>query len=157
MVSMIDEDTQHICAASGAMAATVRGLPGDGATGNVAISRSLSVCGHVVSSTETLIVEDIARDPRFASNPVLRERGLRFYGGVPLCDAAGAVYGTLCLLDTKPRSFTEREVRLLESMALELMSSVLGQASGLKLAAQTTQLVDLRELSSAAVGQPVPE
>lgn len=157
MVSMIDEDTQHIVAASGSLAGALRG-PADGPTGNVALPRSLSVCGHVVSSAKTLIVEDIARDPRFASNPVLRERGLRFYGGVPLCDAAGAVYGTLCLLDTKPRSFTEREVRLLESMALELMSSVLGQASGPELAGQATQLLDVKpESSSATVGQPVPE
>jgi len=157
MVSMIDEDTQHIIAASGSLAVALRGAA-DGPSGTVAIPRSLSVCGHVVSSAETLIVEDIARDPRFASNPVVRERGLRFYAGAPLCDAAGAVYGTLCLLDTKPRAFTQREVRLLEAMARELMSSVLGQASGPELAAQATPPVDVKpQSSSATVGQPVPK
>jgi predicted PurR-regulated permease PerM len=161
MVSMIDEDTQHIIAASGSLAAAVRDRalgPTDRPTGNVAIPRSLSVCGHVVASAETLIVDDIARDPRFASNPVLRERGLRFYAGAPLRDAGGSVYGTLCLLGTKPRSFTEREVRLLEAMALELMSSVLGQENGPEGTGQAEPLADVKpELSSATVGQPVPE
>ena len=157
MVSMIDEDTQYLCATSGSLAIAVRAAA-DGPPGNVAIPRSLSVCAHVVTSAESLIVEDVARDPRFANNPVLRERGLRFYAGAPLRDAAGSVYGTLCLLDTKPRSFTDREVRLLEAMAVELMGSVLSDTNQPEPVGEATRgLGDKPELSSATVGQPVPE
>jgi hypothetical protein len=47
-------------------------------------SRELSVCGHVIANDEILVVEDLSRDRRFANNPLLRDRGLRFYAGVPL-------------------------------------------------------------------------
>jgi GAF domain-containing protein len=46
-------------------------------------SRELSVCGHMIANDELLVVEDLARDRRFANNPLLKERGLRFYAGVP--------------------------------------------------------------------------
>jgi len=35
-------------------------------------SRELSVCGHVVANDELLVVEDLARDRRFANNPLLK-------------------------------------------------------------------------------------
>ncbi len=123
LVSLIDESTQQVRGAGGALAA----LAGGNSAGadSLVIERSLSVCGHVVANAQTVVVEDIARDPRFANNPVLRERGLRFYAGAPLRDAEGHVYGSLCVLDTKPRSFDEREIRLLESMAADLIESLL--------------------------------
>ena len=67
---------------------------------------------------------DIARDLRFARNPVLRDKGLRFYAGAPLRDNHGRVLGTLCLLDSEPRTLNKREVGLLEAMAQELMDQL---------------------------------
>ncbi|HOB66947.1 AI-2E family transporter [Ottowia sp.] len=86
--------------------------------------RPLSLCGHVVAGESTLVVPDVLRDARFAANPVLKERGIRFYAGAPLKDADGLVLGTLCLLDTAPRTLTPRDVLLLENMAAEVMSAV---------------------------------
>jgi predicted PurR-regulated permease PerM len=157
MVSMIDDEQQLICGASGPLAAAVRD-PESTDGSHQSIPRSLSVCGHVVASAETLVVEDIARDPRFASNPVLSERGIRFYAGAPLRDAEGAVYGSLCLLDTAPRAFSEREARLLEGMAGDVMTSVLGEhaagADGEE--ADTGAAGPDVEPPSATVGQLVP-
>ena len=86
--------------------------------------RSLSVCDHVVATNEVLVVEDLARDRRLASNPLLRERGLRFYAGVPLRAANGQPIGALCLLDTKPRQFTDREKRVLQEYAADVMEGI---------------------------------
>ena len=59
------------------------GLPADLAEAR-STSRDISLCGHVITKDEVLIVRDLARDPRFANNPFVKENGLRFYAGVPL-------------------------------------------------------------------------
>jgi GAF domain-containing protein len=86
-------------------------------------SREVSVCGHVVANDEILVVEDLSRDPRFANNPLLRERGLRFYAGVPL-RSNNLPIGSLCILDLKPRRMSEREKRLLEVIAEDVMEEI---------------------------------
>ena len=67
--------------------------------------------------------EDLARDRRFANNPLVKERGLRFYAGVPLRSNNLAI-GSLCILDIKPRRMTEREKRLLEVIAEDVMEEI---------------------------------
>jgi methylmalonyl-CoA mutase cobalamin-binding subunit len=86
-------------------------------------SRELSVCGHVIANDELLVVEDLSRDRRFANNPLLKERGLRFYAGVPL-RSNNLPIGSLCILDVKPRRMTEREKRLLEVIGEDVMEEI---------------------------------
>ena len=93
--------------------------------------RDVSVCSHVAISGEMLIVEDLLRDRRFAKNPLIREKGLRFYAGAPLRTAAGHTLGALCVLDTKPRQFAEHEKRVLQVMADEVMEAVNARATTL--------------------------
>jgi GAF domain-containing protein len=94
------------------------GLPDDIAEARSA-PRALSICAHTVANNELFVVEDIARDKRFANNPLLKERGLRFYAGAPLRVNKFAI-GSICLLDTKPRRFSEENRRLLHIMADEV-------------------------------------
>ena len=117
-VSFIDDDWQLIHGDAASCGRPDSGPPARGA------ARSLSLCGHVVCAEQTMVVPDIARDARFAANPALKERGVRFYAGAPLCGEDGFVLGTLCLLDTKPRTLSPCEVLLLESMAAEIMASI---------------------------------
>jgi predicted PurR-regulated permease PerM len=91
-------------------------------------SRETSVCTHVVAGNAPLVVEDTARDRRFAHNPFLRERGLRFYAGVPLRTASGQVIGSLCVLDLKPRTLSPRDMKLMQVIADELMAELARQA-----------------------------
>lgn len=86
--------------------------------------RETSLCAHVVAANQTLVIDDTARDPRFAANPLLQEAGVRFYAGAPLRTAQGQVIGTLCIIDKQPRSLSGSEVRLLEAMAQDLMGLV---------------------------------
>ena len=79
------------------------------------------MCGHVVARGNTLVVPDVLRDARFAANPRLRQDGLRFYAGAPVCDRDGFVLGTLCLFDHQPRQLTPRDILLLESMATRVI------------------------------------
>lgn len=94
-------------------------------------SRETSICTHVVAADSPLVVEDIAHDSRFARNPFLRERGMRFYAGVPLRTASGHVIGSLCVIDMKPRTLSPRDVKLLQVIADELMTELTQQAGGM--------------------------
>ncbi len=96
------------------------GLPADLALSREA-PRDVSVCGHVVANNELTIIEDLARDRRFANNPWIKERGLRFYAGAPLLASGGQPIGSLCLFDSKPRQMTPREQRHLQEYASEIM------------------------------------
>ena len=87
-------------------------------------SREVSLCGHVVAKDEVLIVRDLARDPRFANNPFVKEHGLRFYAGVPLRGPNGLPIGSLCILDTKPREMTTQEQELLKMIAGDVMEQI---------------------------------
>ena len=106
------------------------GLPEDLAESRQA-SRDVSVCGHVVSNNEVIVIEDLARDRRFASNPWIRQRGLRFYAGAPLRAPNGQPIGSLCLLDVKPREFTTRDRRHLQEYASEVMEEIGRRSSAL--------------------------
>jgi predicted PurR-regulated permease PerM/methylmalonyl-CoA mutase cobalamin-binding subunit len=83
-------------------------------------SRADSICAHVVGNNAVLVVEDLARDPRFAHNLLLRQHKFRFYAGVPLHSPNGQPIGSLCVLDLKPRQVSERERRLLQVMGEEV-------------------------------------
>ncbi|CAN5380975.1 hypothetical protein BH09PSE6_BH09PSE6_21960 [soil metagenome] len=151
MVSLIDEESQLIRGAHGALPNADPASPSvQGAELN--IPRSISMCGHVVAAGKTVMVPDIARDLRFAGNPALKAKGLRFYVGAPLSDAAGHIIGTLCLLDVRPRSFEPRELRLLEAMAADLMSVLQTHAAQWR----DDPVPDVEDASSAIVGQWVP-
>jgi GAF domain-containing protein len=68
-------------------------------------SRSVSFCAHaILNPDEPLIVIDTAGDERFEGNPLVQgEPGVRFYVGVPVCNADGHPLGALCVLDIEPR------------------------------------------------------
>ena len=87
-------------------------------------ARETSICGHVVALNDLLVIEDVAKDPRFANNPFLIENGIRFYAGAPLRTSSGLAIGSLCVIDTKPRSFEENDRKILTKIADDLMIRV---------------------------------
>ena len=105
LLTLIDKDRQWFKSQAG--------LPADLAEAR-STTRDVSVCGHVIANDEVLIVRDLARDPRFANNPWLKERGLRFYAGVPLRGPNGFPVGSLCILDIKPCDMSPQEQDLLK-------------------------------------------
>jgi signal transduction histidine kinase len=77
--------------------------------------RDQSFCAYTIANSKTLIVEDTLLDPRFSDNPLVSgEPGIRF-------DPQGHVFGTICLIDNKPRGITEAQVRALEALSRQVM------------------------------------
>lgn len=87
--------------------------------------KHVAFCGHVLETAQPLIIEDLAADPRFHNHPlVIGELGARFYAGAPLIGRAGVPFGTLCIIDRRPRTFGERDRRALTLMAGQVIERV---------------------------------
>lgn len=99
------------------------GLPeGDPLT--TELSRDLSICSQMTFDTSTIIVPDVLEDERFASDPFLREKGIRFYAGAPLTTHDGEEIGSICVLDTRPRQITEQQKEQLQTVAELVMNAI---------------------------------
>ena len=89
-----------------------------------------SFCRHVVESGVAMHVPDLSRDERFSDNRFVTGAGLRFYAGEPLT-VAGRELGTLCVLDTRPRTLTDEQRAVLDELAAwaeaELNNSALNE------------------------------
>ena len=80
--------------------------------------RDWAFCSHTIVREVPLMVQDAARDARFAANPLVTGPvQVRFYAGVPLRDTHGHALGTLCVLDREPRRLREREIEALQELA----------------------------------------
>ncbi len=80
--------------------------------------RAISFCGHAMLEDDLFLIPDTTKDPRFADNPMVTGKPyLRFYAGQSLSNAAGFKIGTFCIKDTKPRTLTEEEKKILKDLA----------------------------------------
>ncbi|WP_157270952.1 GAF domain-containing protein [Azohydromonas aeria] len=81
------------------------------------LPRDVSFCGHAICGDDVFVVEDALQDERFAANPlVIGELNMRFYAGVPLKSPDGQRVGTLCVIDTRPRTLDTRQRDLLQAL-----------------------------------------
>lgn len=81
--------------------------------------RQIAFCDHTIAQEDGLLVIDDAKlDPRFANNPLVTgPMGLRFYAGAALTVPSGQRLGALCVIDTKPRSLSGQERKVLAQLA----------------------------------------
>ena len=79
--------------------------------------RDISFCGHAIMKNDLFVVEDASSDPRFADNPLVTgEPHIRFYAGAPLSSPSGHHIGTLCVIDTVPRTLGPVELSILDAL-----------------------------------------
>ena len=80
--------------------------------------RDAAFCAYTVLEDEPLVVEDAQQDARFATNPyVMTPGGIRFYAGIPLRSSQGLVLGSLCAMDSQPRSLSDQEKAAMQDLA----------------------------------------
>jgi GAF domain-containing protein len=103
LITLLDHDRQWFKARAGLAACST--------------PRDISFCGHAILQPDVMVVPDATADPRFSDNPlVTSDPNIRFYAGAPLILPSGHAVGTLCIIDTKPRTLDKVELSILESM-----------------------------------------
>ncbi len=91
--------------------------------------RRAAFCTYTILQPEVLVVPDARKDERFKNNPyVTGEPFIRFYAGAPLAYDGKVRLGTLCLIDTKPRSFSIGERAELAMLADYVVSVITSRA-----------------------------
>src|ERR1700759_3748923 len=87
--------------------------------------RRPALCNVAISLDRPLVVTDTHLDARFQNNPlVLGAPFLRFYAGAQLRSTDGFAIGTLCVMDTVPRSFDDGDASILSDLAQLVMSEL---------------------------------
>lgn len=80
--------------------------------------RDISFCAHAILQEGPFIVNDASQDARFFDNPLVTGSPfIRFYAGYPVHLPDGHVGGSLCVIDRKPREFSDEDTALLRDMA----------------------------------------
>ena len=80
--------------------------------------RDISFCGHAVVLNKPFHIPDALDNPDFRDNPLVTgPPGIRSYLGWPLEIAPGVAVGSLCVIDTMPRTFVAEEWDALEDLA----------------------------------------
>ncbi|WP_167399049.1 GAF domain-containing protein [Arthrobacter pityocampae] len=110
-MALITEDRQVIKSVSGPIG---QDLP-----------RDIALCARTIEASGALIITDAATDPEYCDHPLVVDGPhVRFYAGYPITTADGWRIGTLCLIDDRPRSFSDDDALTLQRMALDLQIEI---------------------------------
>jgi GAF domain-containing protein len=90
--------------------------------------RDGAFCAYTILSDEVFVIPDMSADERFQRNLwVTDEPHPRFYAGAPLIYQENVRLGSLCVLDTQPRSFSRGDKAELREMADRAVSAMATQ------------------------------
>lgn len=72
--------------------------------------RKHAFCNYTVQNDDVFVINDASKDERFADNPyVAGKPHIRFYAGYPISINGQDALGAFCVLDNKPREFSEQD------------------------------------------------
>jgi len=99
------------------------------------LAREDTMCTHTILEDDMMVVEDVDADPRFSDNDILSELDIKAYAGVPLRTPQGTAVGAFCLINERPRPFSESDLEDLRRFGDEAMEQLelrrrLAEASG---------------------------
>ncbi|WP_341207931.1 diguanylate cyclase [uncultured Sphingomonas sp.] len=89
--------------------------------GAMTFARDTAFCDRTVVDDRMTVIDDTLDDERFRHSPLVTDVGVRFYAGAPLRvadpDGVRRAVGTLCVVDSVPRSADPRELAALAHLA----------------------------------------
>src|SRR5690606_3824680 len=91
------------------------------------VDRKNTVCQYTILSEEPLMIEDTFLDPRTANNPLIIAGQIRFYADVTLLDERGHALGTLCVIDYRPKTLNQLQLKELQDLAKAALSVLLAK------------------------------
>jgi len=78
---------------------------------------SHSFCKHVVWGNRPMVVTDARTDDRVIDNPAISELDVISYAGWPIASGTGRAIGSLCAIDSRPRTWSEEDLGVLSDLA----------------------------------------
>lgn len=112
---------------------------------------SHSFCQYVVCSGEPLVLRDAREVEPYRHSLAIPELQVVAYLGVPL-KLFGVSYGVLCVIDSQPRSWGERELGLVQNLAACVTTEVELRLQGQSLEEARARLERMVELQNEFMG-----
>jgi signal transduction histidine kinase/DNA-binding response OmpR family regulator len=111
--------------------------------------RELAFCAHAITQPQELfIIEDAAKDARFAHNPLVTGGPkIRFYAGAPLVTAGGLAMGTICVIDQKPKSLSDEQKQALRVLGRNVVNLMELRRANRR---QRSMIAELQKANAAA-------
>ena len=89
------------------------------------VPRDAGLCSSAILFDKVYVVENAAVNPHTLANPLVAGAlGLKFYAAAPLLSADGYNLGTICIMDKKPREFSEKESSILMQLGKIVMQQI---------------------------------
>ncbi|MEL7185687.1 MAG: GAF domain-containing protein [Pseudomonadota bacterium] len=89
------------------------------------VQREIAFCNRVITTDAPLILEDVKSHEEFAGNPLVVDSPYAaFYAGVPVRSADMESIGTLCIIDTRPRTFPWQDFERLQEFAVSIEKEI---------------------------------
>jgi PAS domain-containing protein len=115
-------------------------------------SREISFCQHTIMGADVYEVNNAIENKIFTNNPLVTDNpDIRFYAGAPLRDRNGFNLGSLCVIDTKPRTLTTEQKTALQILAAQVISLFELRKKNTDLIATQLELNNFIELSKNLV------
>lgn len=134
LITMVDRDRVWVKAAN---------VPG-----STELGRDIAMCDRTTRQDCAVIISDMTQDADYRTSPVVTGAGNRFYAGMPIhvadTDGTTLPIGTLCVLDTTPRSLNaagQAALRHLASLAEALIAARRTALEAVRIATTGEQLV----------------
>lgn len=115
VLSVLDRDRPFLMAS--------HGLP-EGGRSWATTPLTVSLGHHAGSSREPFVLEDVRDHALLADDPAVEDLGLVSFLGVPLLDGGGTVLGILGVIDHRPRTWSDEEIRNLEDIGSAVVTEI---------------------------------
>lgn len=80
--------------------------------------REFTFCNQTINADDLFVVADAQRDERFRHNPfVVGSPNVRFYAGAPIIYQPGVRLGSVCVIDSSPKTLDRDDRQMLKYLA----------------------------------------
>jgi signal transduction histidine kinase len=118
------------------------------------VPRGDSLCSLAILAEGITVFNDTHQIPYLLSNPfVCTDGGIRFYAGAPLKTAQGYQLGTICVTDSMPRTATEKQLQMLQTLSSIVVDELEQRLSAKRAVRVQTDLMNMavHELKNPAL------
>ncbi|MFN0074660.1 MAG: ATP-binding protein [Chloroflexota bacterium] len=111
---------------------------------------SHSFCQHVVATAQPLIIHDAREHPLVCENLAVRDLNVRAYLGHPIITSDNQTLGSFCVIDTKPRQWTESEMEVMKDLTASVITEIELRAELIRSAELSAEAIEARATAERA-------